>query len=134
MKSVNQVTLVGNLVKEPDFRQTPRGRSVVSLTIATTNEWRDKESQEKKESTDYHRVILWGKSAEIVNQYAKSGTKMMVQGKLKTRSYDDKEGVKRYVTEVIGNDFMIFSSGDGGKNKPEESSGNESLEVDDISF
>jgi single-strand DNA-binding protein len=90
------------------LRYTPSGSPVIGFSIATNRQWTDKATGEKKEYVDYHDIVFWGKAAEIVNQYVRKGSKILVQGRLQTRSWDDKEGKKRYKTEVVGNDFVVF--------------------------
>lgn len=108
MKSINEVTLLGNLTRDPEIKYTPSGSSVVKFSIATNRQWFDKKSNEKKEAADFHEIVFWGKAAEIIQQYAKKGSRILVKGRLQTRSWDDKEGNKKYRTEVVGNDFVVF--------------------------
>ncbi len=106
MKCLNQCTLLGNLTRDPELRYTPDGKAVISFSVATNRQW-TLESGEKKESTDYHDIVFWGKSAEIIGQFVKKGTKILIQGRLQTRSWE-KEGQKRYKTEIVGDDFVLF--------------------------
>jgi len=108
MKSINQVTLLGNLTRDPELRYTPNGNAVISFSIATNRQWTDKDSGEKKEAVDYHDIVFWGKAAEIISQFVKKGTKILVQGGLQTRSWEGKDGVKRYKTETVGSDFVLL--------------------------
>jgi len=118
MSSLNQVTLIGNLGKDPEIRRLNNGDAVANFSIATSEKWTDKGSGEKRERTEWHRVVAWGKIAEIIEKYVKKGDKIMVQGKLQTRSWE-KDGHKNYTTEVVLQGFdakmvMLSSKGDGG--------------------
>lgn len=115
-KSLNRVTLVGNLGQDPEFKTTPQGSSVCNLNIATTETYKDKSSGEWKDITDWHRVTLWDGLADTANKYLKKGNKVLIEGKLKTRSYEDKDGVKRYITEVLGNSLIMMGGGGGESN------------------
>jgi len=108
MKSLNQVTLLGNLTRDPELRYTPNGNAVIGFSIATNRQWTNKETQEKQEAVDYHDIVFWGKAAEIISQFVGKGSKILVQGRLQTRSWEGKDGVKRYKTEIVGNDFVLF--------------------------
>ena len=113
MGSVNKVILVGNLGRDAELRYTPGGAAVATLSLATTEIWNDKEGQ-RQEKTEWHRVILWGKQAETLNQYLQKGKQIYVEGRLQTRQWDDKDGNKRYTTEVRGDRVVLLSSGSGG--------------------
>jgi single-strand DNA-binding protein len=113
MGSVNKVILVGNLGRDAELRYTPGGAAIATLNLATTEVWNDKEGQ-RQEKTEWHRVILWGKQAETLNQYLQKGKQIYVEGRLQTRQWDDKEGNKRYTTEVRGDRVVLLSSGGGG--------------------
>jgi len=101
MGSVNKVILVGNLGRDAELRYTPGGAAVATLNLATTETWKDKEGQ-KKEDTQWHRVILWGKTAETLQDYLTKGKQIYVEGKLQTRKWKDKDGNEKYTTEVKG--------------------------------
>jgi single-strand DNA-binding protein len=115
MGSVNKVILVGNLGRDAELRYTPGGAAVATLNIATTEVFKDKEGQ-KKEDTQWHRVILWGKTAESLQDYLKKGKQIYVEGKLQTRKWKDKDGVEKYTTEVKGDRVVLLGGGrtDGG--------------------
>jgi single-strand DNA-binding protein len=113
MGSVNKVILVGNLGRDAELRYTPGGAAVATLNLATTEIWNDKEGQ-RQEKTEWHRVILWGKQAETLNQYLQKGKQIYVEGRLQTRQWDDKDGNKRYTTEVRGDRVVLLSGGGGG--------------------
>lgn len=128
-KSLNRVTLLGNLGQDPEFKVTPQGSSVCNLNIATTEFYKDKNSGEWKDNTDWHRVTLWEGLADIANKYLKKGNKVYIEGKLKTRSYDDREGNKKYITEVLASSLIMMGGGgnsEGGNNGGSNYSKNES--------
>lgn len=107
MASVNKVILVGNLGRDPEIRYTPSGQPVANFTMATTDRWNDP-SGEKKERTEWHRIVVWGKQAEIVGEYLKKGRQVYVEGSLQTREWTDREGNKRYTTEVRAQRFQML--------------------------
>ena len=113
MGSVNKVILVGNLGRDAELSYTPGGAPVATLNLATTEVWNDKGGQ-KQEKTEWHRVVLWGKSAESLNEYLVKGKQIYVEGRLQTRQWDDKDGNKRYTTEIRGDRVVLLSSGGGG--------------------
>ena len=113
MGSVNKVILVGNLGRDAELRYTPGGSAVATLNMATTEVWNDKSGQ-RQEKTEWHRVILWGKQAESLQEYLTKGKQIYVEGRLQTRQWDDKDGNKRYMTEVIANDVQFLGGKDGG--------------------
>jgi len=98
--SVNKVILLGRLGQDPELKHTPSGAAVCNFSLATTESWNDKNSGQKQERTEWHRVVVWGKLAELCNQYLAKGRQAFVEGRLQTRSWDDKEGNKRYTTEI----------------------------------
>jgi len=109
---VNKVVLIGNLGADPEVRFTPSGVQVVSATLATSESWNDKNG-ERQERTEWHRLVLWRKLAEIADQFLKKGSKIYVEGKMQTRSWDDQKGQKRYVTEVVVNNLEMLDSAGG---------------------
>jgi single-strand DNA-binding protein len=113
MGSVNKVILVGNLGRDAELRYTPGGAPVATLNLATTEVWNDKGGQ-KQEKTEWHRVVLWGKSAESLNEYLVKGKQIYVEGRLQTRQWDDKDGNKRYTTEIRGDRVVLLGSAGGG--------------------
>jgi len=117
-KSFNRVTLIGNLGHDPELRSTPQGQNVATLNIATTESFKDK-SGEWKESTDWHRVILWNRLADIAKDYLKKGSKVYIEGKLKSRSYEDKDGVTRYITEVLALSMILLTPKDSSSSTTE---------------
>jgi len=110
MAGINKVILIGRLGKEPELRYTPNGDPVVTLTIATSDEWKDKASGEKQEKVEWHRVVLWRKLAEIAGNYLKKGSQVYIEGKLQTRSWEDKDGNKRYTTEIVAQNLQMLDS------------------------
>lgn len=113
-RGVNKVILMGNVGQDPELRSMPNGDQVANLTIATSEVWNDKNTGEKKEQTEWHRVTFWRKPAEIIGQYVKKGDKLYVEGKLQTRKWTDQQGVERYTTEVVAEDFQLMGSPKGG--------------------
>ena len=113
MGSVNKVILVGNLGRDAELRYTPGGAAVATLNMATTEVWNDKAGQ-RQEKTEWHRVVLWGKTAESLNEYLTKGKQIYVEGRLQTRQWDDKDGNKRYTTEIRG-DRVVLLGGGGGR-------------------
>src|SRR4026208_1139520 len=113
MGSVNKVILVGNLGRDAELRYTPGGAAVATLSLATTETWNDKEGQ-RQEKTEWHRVALWGKQAETLSQYLQKGKQIYIEGRSQTRQWDDKDGNKRYTTEIRGDRIVLLSGGAGG--------------------
>ncbi len=113
-RGVNKVILIGNLGSDPEVKYTPNGAPVANFSLATNESWNDKDGQ-RQERTEWHRLVLWSKLAEIAGQYLKKGAKIYVEGRLQTRSWDDQSGQKRYMTEIVVNDMqMLDSRGEGG--------------------
>jgi single-strand DNA-binding protein len=112
MAGINKVILIGNLGRDPEVRYTPDGTAVTNFSIATSLEWNDKNSGEKKEKTEWHRIVTFRKLAEICGQYLSKGRQVYVEGRLQTRSWDDKEGVKRYITEVVADTVQFLGPKD----------------------
>lgn len=113
-RGVNKVILIGNLGKDPEVKYFPNGDAFCNLTIATSESWNDKSSGEKKERTEWHNVVFTRKLAEIVGQYLKKGAKVYVEGSLRTRKWQDKEGQDRYTTEILVNDMQMLDGRSGG--------------------
>src|SRR3954462_14653775 len=107
---VNKVILVGHLGADPDMRYTPSGQGVCELRLATSESWNDKNGQ-RQERTEWHRIVVWGKRAEVCSKYLAKGRQVFVEGRIQTRTYDDKDGNKRYITEIIANDVQFLSGG-----------------------
>ena len=120
MASVNRVTIIGNLGKDPETRYAPSGDAVTNITVATTETWKDKATGEKREATEWHRVVFFGKLAEIAGQYLKKGSQVYLEGKLKTRKWQDKDGADRYTTEINADELkMLGGKGDGQQSEPQ---------------
>jgi single-strand DNA-binding protein len=117
MGSVNKVILVGNLGRDAELRYTPAGAAVATLNMATTEVWNDKAGQ-RQEKTEWHRVVVWGKTAESLNEYLTKGKQIYVEGRLQTRQWDDKDGNKRYTTEIRGDRIVLLGGGGGGRGAP----------------
>jgi single-strand DNA-binding protein len=129
-KSINQVTIMGNLTKDPVLKYTPSGVAVISFSMATNRSWIDKASGEKKEDVQFHNVVFWQKSAEVISQYVFKGNALLIQGRLQTRSWDDKQtGVKKYITEIVGDAFWLLNQKGG---KVENTVDNSESPVEDI--
>jgi single-strand DNA-binding protein len=114
MASVNKVILIGNLGRDPETRYAPSGGAICNVSIATTRAWKDKNSGEKQEETEWHRVVFYDRLAEIAGEYLKKGRSVYVEGRLKTRKWQDKEGQDRYTTEIIATDMQMLGSREGG--------------------
>ncbi len=112
-RGINKVILVGNLGKDPEIRYVPNGGAVANLNIATSESWKDKATGEKQERTEWHRVVFFGKLAEIANEYLKKGAQIYVEGRLQTRKWQDKSGQDRYTTEIVGSELQMLG-GRGG--------------------
>jgi single-strand DNA-binding protein len=112
MGSVNKVILVGNLGRDAELRYTPGGSPVATLNLATTEVWNDKAGQ-RQEKTEWHRVVLWGKTAESLSEYLTKGKQLYIEGRLQTRQWDDKDGNKRYTTEIRGDKIVLLGGGGG---------------------
>ena len=113
MASINKVIIVGNLGRDPEMRTFPSGDQVANVTIATTDKWKDKQTGEMKEATEWHRVVFNGRLAEIVGQYLRKGSQVYVEGSLRTRKWTDKDGQERYTTEIRCDDMKMLGSRQG---------------------
>lgn len=113
MASVNKVIVVGNLGRDPEMRTFPSGDQVANVTIATTDKWKDKQSGEMKEATEWHRVVFNGRLAEIVGQYLRKGSQVYVEGSLRTRKWTDKDGVEKFTTEIRADQMQMLGSRQG---------------------
>ena len=109
-RGVNKVILVGNLGQKPEMRYTATQSAVANLSIATTESWKDKESGEMRDKTEWHRVVYFGKLAEIVEKYLDKGSSVYIEGKLQTRKWQDKSGADRWTTEIVGNELTMLGS------------------------
>jgi len=112
MASVNKVILIGNLGRDPETRYTTGGDAVTNLNLATSEQWKDK-SGEKQERTEWHRVVLFGRQAEVAGEYLKKGRSVYIEGRLQTRKYTDKDGVEKYSTEIVADRMQLLGGRDG---------------------
>ena len=113
-RGVNKVILIGNLGADPETRAMPSGSSVANLRIATSESWRDKQTGEQQERTEWHRVALFGRLAEIASEYLRKGSQVYIEGSLRTRKWQDKQGNERYSTEIVGNELQMLGGRGGG--------------------
>ena len=142
-RGINKVIVVGNLGADPDSRTMPSGNAVTNISVATSESWNDKETGEKQEKTEWHRVVFFGRLAEIASDYLKKGSQVYVEGKLQTRKWEDKEGNERWTTEIVANQMQMLgertsqgASTQGNVTK-QDSSSNEFVDEefdDDIPF
>ena len=113
-RGINKVILIGNLGTDPEVRYMPQGGAVANLTVATSESWTDKATNEKKEQTEWHRVVIYQRLAEIAGEYLRKGSKVYIEGRLRTRKWQDQQGVERYTTEIIANELqMLDGRGEG---------------------
>ena len=119
MSGVNKVILIGRLGQDVELKHTPSGAAVANFSLATSETWNDKSSGQKQERTEWHRVVFWGKLAELANQFLSKGSQCYVEGSLQTRSWDDKDGNKKYTTEINGKSLQFLDKkGDSENQKP----------------
>lgn len=119
-RGINKVILVGNLGNDPEIRHTPNGGTIANLTVATSEQWKDKNSGEPREKTEWHRVVIFGKLAEIAGQYLRKGSQVYLEGKLSHRKYQGKDGQDRYITEVVVDINGVMQMLGGGNQKPQQ--------------
>ncbi len=117
MAGVNKAIIVGNLGADPDMRYMPNGDAVANISVATSDNWTDKQTGEKRERTEWHRVVAFRKLGEIIGQYCRKGSKIYIEGKLQTRKWTDKQGVDRYTTEIIADQMQMLDSRSGGSSE-----------------
>ena len=113
-RGVNKVILVGNLGKDPETRYMPSGSAVTNLTLATSESWKDKQSGEQQERTEWHKIAMFGRLAEIAAEYLRKGSQVYIEGKLRTRKWQDKEGKDRWTTEIVADEMQMLGSKGGG--------------------
>ena len=113
MASVNKVILIGNLGRDPEVRYAPSGSAICNVTLATSRQWKDKNSGERQEETEWHRVVFYDRLAEIAGEYLKKGRPVYVEGRLKTRKWTDKDGVEKYTTEIVADQMQLLGSREG---------------------
>jgi single-strand DNA-binding protein len=145
-RGINKVILVGNLGKDPETRSLPSGEAVTNITVATSDSWKDKQTGEQKEQTEWHKVVFFKRLAEIAGQYLKKGSQVYIEGSLRTRKWQDKEGKDRYSTEIVAQEMQMLGGRPGGsgggasyeRGKAEASTpapvAEKSFEDDDIPF
>jgi len=119
MASVNKAILIGNLGQDPEIRYAPSGQAVTTFRIATTEKWRDKDGQ-MQERTDWHNIVCWGRQAEIANEYLKKGRPVYIEGRIQNRSYDDKDGNKRYISEIVVQRLQFLGGKPEGTQAPKQ--------------
>lgn len=117
MASVNKVIIVGNLGRDPEVRYSPDGAAICNVSLATTSQWKDKNSGEKREETEWHRVVFYNRLAEIAGEYLKKGRSVYVEGRLKTRKWTDKENIERYTTEIVADQMQMLGGREGGSDE-----------------
>ncbi len=134
-QSLNKAMLIGRLGKDPELRYTQQGSAMCRFSLATGETWKDKQTGEKKEKTTWHNIVVWGKVAEIVNEYLAKGRQVYLEGRIENRSWEDNEGVKKYITEINA-DKVIFlgSRGDSPAAVPDDSFSTDDIVDDDIPF
>jgi len=123
-RGINKVILIGHLGKDPEVRYSPNGGAVTNITLATSESWKDKNTGEKQERTEWHRVVFFGKLAEIAGEYLKKGSQVYLEGRLQTRKWQDKEGKDRYTTEIVAGEMQMLG-GREGRGAPTDSGGTE---------
>jgi len=125
-RGINKAIIVGNLGKDPDVRYTANGGAVANVTIATTEQWKDKQTGEQQEKTEWHRVVFFGRLGEIAGEYLKKGSQVYIEGRLQTRKWQGNDGQDRYTTEIVANELQMLggrpagSSAGGGYSKPDQ--------------
>lgn len=143
MAGINKAILIGRLGSDPEVRYTPSGVAVANFNIATSEEWKDKDSGEKKERTEWHRIVAWSKLGEICGEYLSKGRQVYIEGRIQTRSWEDRDGNKRYTTEIVATDVQFLGGRDAGSGAKAssgasasnyESSSIQAPEDDDIPF
>jgi len=135
-RGINKVIVLGNLGADPDARYMPNGNAVTNISVATTDSWKDKESGERQEKTEWHRVVFFGRLAEIASEYLKKGSQVYVEGRLQTRKWEDKEGNDRWTTEIVANEMQMLgeriSSSSNSNNISTPKSNNSGFASDEI--
>jgi single-strand DNA-binding protein len=122
-RGVNKVTLIGNLGRDPETRYTPDGLAVSNITVATAESWKDRQTGQQQERTEWHRVVMYARLGEIASEYLRKGSKVYIEGKIRTNKWQDKSGNDRYTTEIIANEMQMLDSKGGsseGYSKPQQ--------------
>lgn len=125
MASINKVLLLGNLGRDPELRSTPKGNSVLNFPMATSRRWKDRETEEVHVETDWHRIVAWGRQAEVLAEYLKKGSQVHVEGRIQTRSWSDNDGAKRYTTEIVAARIQMLG-------RPEDRRAPESIDEPEV--
>ena len=133
-RGINKVILIGNLGKDPETRYQQSGAAVTNLSLGTSESWKDKNTGEKKENTEWHRVVMFGRLAEIAGEYLKKGSKVYIEGSLKTRKWQDQQGQDRYTTEVVAKDMQMLGDKPKQESKPQRPPEPEFIEDSDLPF
>ena len=128
-RGVNKVILVGTLGQDPDTRYTPSNAAVANLSIATNESWKDKQTGEQKEKTEWHRVVMFNRLAEIATEYLRKGSQVYIEGKIQTRKWEDKDGNDRYTTEVVANEMQMLGGRTAGSTGSSSMNSNSSEEI-----
>jgi len=126
MASINKVILIGNLGRDPEVRYTPSGAAVCNLRLATTRNWKNRDSGERQEETEWHSVVLYDRQAEVAGEYLKKGRPVYIEGRLKTRKWQDKDGNDRYTTEIVADTMQLLGGREGGSGDDSYAGGGES--------
>lgn len=124
-RGVNKALLIGNLGNDPEVRYTPNGNAIANVVLATSSAWRDKQTGELNERTEWHRIVFFNRLAEIVNEYLRKGSKIYIEGSLRTRKWQDKNGIDRYTTEIIANEMQILDNRNSGTSSNSQYSSND---------
>ena len=133
-RGINKAIIVGNLGRDPEVRYTANGNAIANITVATTESWKDKQSGERQEKTEWHRVVFFGRLAEVAGEYLKKGAQVYIEGRLQTRKWEDKSGQERYTTEIVANEMqMLGSRGDGTTGTSNDDSSGEARSATDSS-
>ena len=130
-RGVNKATLIGNLGADPEIRYTNSGSAVANVRLATAESWRDKESGDQQERTEWHRVVFFGRLAEIVEQYLRKGSQVYVEGRIQTRKWQDRDGNDRYTTEIVANEMQMLGGRGGGGSGGGGSGGSGGADMDE---
>ena len=118
MKTINKVILLGNLGRDVEMRYTASGEAMANCQVATSSEWKNRESGERQSATEWHRCVAWGKLAELIGQYCRKGSTVYFEGKLRTRKWQDNQGADQYTTELVVDDFISLDHGDSSEDAP----------------
>lgn len=130
-RGINKVILIGNAGKDPETRYMPNGGAVTNITVATSESWKDKQSGQNQERTEWHNVVFFNKLAEISGEYIKKGTKVYIEGSLRTRKWQDKSGADRYTTEIVASEMQMLDSRSSGQQQGYQNQDNPTYAKDD---